>query len=95
MSPVARLLAHVVRGYQRWISPALGDHCRFAPSCSHYAVGALQRHGALRGSWLTLKRLARCHPWNAGGHDPVLMPSAQSTTMDVTPESRPRRAGAS
>ena len=95
MSPVARLLALLVRGYQRWISPALGQHCRFAPSCSHYAAEALRRHGALRGSWLTVRRLARCHPWNPGGHDPVPSPSASSATMDATPELRHRRAGAS
>lgn len=72
----ARLLIAPVHGYQRWISPAMGEHCRFAPSCSSYAVEALTTHGALRGSWLTLRRLARCHPWHPGGHDPVPDPLA-------------------
>jgi len=76
-----RLLVLPLRFYQRWISPALGQRCRFAPSCSRYAVEALQVHGVLRGSWLTLRRLARCHPWNPGGYDPVQQPSAASTTM--------------
>jgi putative membrane protein insertion efficiency factor len=67
----ARGLRLAVRGYQRFISPALPPACRFAPSCSQYAVEALTRHGAVRGSWLALKRIARCHPWHPGGHDPV------------------------
>ena len=75
MTPLGRLLAVPVRGYRRWVSPLLGQHCRFAPSCSAYAVTALETHGALRGSWLALRRLARCHPWNAGGFDPVPVPS--------------------
>lgn len=68
---VARFLATLVRGYQRFISPALPPACRFTPSCSAYAVTALERFGAARGSWLALRRLARCHPWNPGGYDPV------------------------
>jgi len=71
MSVVVRLLLLPLRFYQRWISPALGPRCRFAPSCSHYAAEALQVHGPLRGSWLAGRRLLRCHPWNPGGHDPV------------------------
>ncbi len=67
----ARGLRLVVRGYQRFISPVLPPACRFAPSCSQYAVDALTRHGAVRGSWLALKRIARCHPWHPGGYDPV------------------------
>ena len=101
--PVVRLLVAVLRGYQRWISPALGPRCRFAPSCSRYAVEALERHGLLRGTWLTVRRVARCHPWNPGGHDPVPgTPGARSARMDATspetpdasPDLRPRRAGA-
>lgn len=68
---VARFLATLVRGYQRFISPALPPACRFTPSCSAYALTALERFGAARGSWLALRRLARCHPWNPGGYDPV------------------------
>jgi putative membrane protein insertion efficiency factor len=68
---MTRLLVLLVRGYQRWLSPALGDRCRFAPSCSRYAVEALSTYGALRGSWLTVRRLGRCHPFHPGGYDPV------------------------
>jgi len=57
--------------YRRLISPLLGPRCRYVPTCSSYAVEAVQRHGALRGSWLTLKRLLRCHPFAEGGYDPV------------------------
>ncbi|MBI2317886.1 MAG: membrane protein insertion efficiency factor YidD [Betaproteobacteria bacterium] len=61
----------LIRGYRYAISPMLGAHCRFHPSCSEYALEALARHGSLRGGWLSLKRLARCNPWQAGGYDPV------------------------
>jgi len=67
----ARMLLAVVRVYRRFVSPALPPSCRFEPSCSAYAVEALTRHGALRGSWLTARRLIRCGPWHPGGHDPV------------------------
>lgn len=60
-----------LRGYSYFISPLLGNHCRFYPSCSHYARQAVERHGVIVGVWLGLKRLARCHPWQAGGVDPV------------------------
>jgi putative membrane protein insertion efficiency factor len=68
---MTRLLLLLVRGYQLFISPLLGPRCRFYPSCSAYAVTALQTHGALRGSWLAVRRLGRCHPWNPGGVDHV------------------------
>jgi putative membrane protein insertion efficiency factor len=68
---VTRLLIWLVRVYQVAISPMLGNHCRFTPSCSHYAIAALKIHGPLVGSWLALRRLLRCHPWHDGGHDPV------------------------
>jgi putative membrane protein insertion efficiency factor len=68
---VSRLLALLVRGYRYAVSPLLGMHCRFHPSCSEYALEALERHGAARGGWLALGRIARCHPWHPGGHDPV------------------------
>lgn len=67
----ARALLAVVGFYRRYISPALPPSCRFTPSCSAYAAEALERHGALRGSWLAVRRLLRCHPWHRGGHDPV------------------------
>ena len=65
------LLILLIRGYRYLFSPWLGSHCRFHPSCSAYAITALQRHGALRGGWLALRRIGRCHPWHPGGVDPV------------------------
>ena len=66
-----QLLVGAVKGYRLLLSPWLGASCRFTPSCSVYAIEALEVHGAGRGSYLTLKRLARCQPWCQGGHDPV------------------------
>ena len=68
---MARLLMGLVRGYRYFLSPWLGSACRFEPTCSLYALEALRQHGALTGSRLTAGRLLRCHPWCAGGHDPV------------------------
>ncbi|HEV7606038.1 MAG TPA: membrane protein insertion efficiency factor YidD [Steroidobacteraceae bacterium] len=65
------VLKVLIRGYQLVISPLIGPRCRFYPSCSHYAIEAIETHGALRGSWLTMKRISRCHPWHEGGFDPV------------------------
>jgi uncharacterized protein len=70
-SPVVRAMVWLLHGYQRWISPALPPTCRFYPTCSAYAIEALQVHGVLRGMWLTLWRLLRCAPWHPGGVDPV------------------------
>ncbi len=70
-SVVGRVLIGLLRGYQRWISPALPPNCRFYPTCSGYAVEALHVHGVLRGSWLTVRRLLCCGPWHPGGIDPV------------------------
>jgi len=64
-------LVWLVRGYQYAISPLFPPSCRFTPTCSQYAVEALTQHGAWRGSWLSVKRIARCHPWQPGGYDPV------------------------
>jgi putative membrane protein insertion efficiency factor len=60
-----------VRGYQVALSPLLPSACRYYPSCSAYAIEALEKHGALRGSWLAARRIARCHPFRPGGYDPV------------------------
>lgn len=65
------LLMSLVRGYRLLLSPWLGSACRFTPTCSQYALQALERHGALAGSYLAAARIARCHPGCAGGHDPV------------------------
>ena len=77
---MGRLLIVVIRVYQYLISPLIGPHCRFHPSCSHYSVEAIQRHGAMQGSYLALRRLARCHPWHPGGLDPVPLKKSSSTT---------------
>ncbi len=70
-SLVAMLLLVLIRIWQLTLSPVLGSSCRFHPSCSAYGAEAIRRHGAARGSWLTLRRLSRCHPFHAGGLDPV------------------------
>ena len=64
-------LAGLIRGYQLTLSRALPPSCRFHPSCSQYALEAVTRHGAIKGTWLAARRLARCHPFNPGGYDPV------------------------
>ncbi len=66
-----RFFVFLVRIYQRIISPLLPQTCRFHPSCSAYSIEALREHGALRGTWMTLRRISRCHPLSAGGYDPV------------------------
>lgn len=70
-SVAARLLMLIVSGYRRVASPLLMPRCRFAPSCSAYALQALAEHGALRGGWLAVRRISRCHPFHPGGYDPV------------------------
>jgi uncharacterized protein len=65
------LIRVLIRAYQLAISPLLGARCRFYPSCSQYALEALESHGSLRGGWLAIRRLARCHPLHPGGYDPV------------------------
>lgn len=65
------VLVLLVRGYQVGISPLLPSSCRYFPSCSAYAIQALERHGALKGSWLAARRILRCHPFTPGGYDPV------------------------
>jgi putative membrane protein insertion efficiency factor len=68
---MARLLIALIRAYRYLLSPWWGSQCRFTPSCSQYAMEALQRHGAASGTWLALRRILRCHPWHPGGFDPV------------------------
>lgn len=68
---IARLLMALVRGYQIAISPLLPSACRYVPTCSSYALEALQRYGAAKGSWLAFRRILRCHPLHSGGYDPV------------------------
>ena len=68
---IRSILIACVRAYRLLLSPWLGAGCRFEPTCSLYALEALAQHGAAKGSYLTLKRLGRCHPWCVGGHDPV------------------------
>lgn len=81
MSPVSWLLRGLVRAYQLLISPVLPASCRFYPSCSAYAIEALAKHGAAKGSWLAARRVCRCHPWNDGGPDPVPEPKAPAGTV--------------
>jgi uncharacterized protein len=69
--PLTWLLIVLIRGYQVLVSPGLPPSCRFTPSCSQYALEAIQRYGALQGAWLGARRLVRCHPWHPGGFDPV------------------------
>jgi putative membrane protein insertion efficiency factor len=71
VTPAARLLALPVRAYRLVLSPWLGQSCRYQPTCSAYALEALERHGALRGGWLALRRILSCQPWGGAGYDPV------------------------
>lgn len=71
MTPLAYVISLPVRFYRVALSPFFGMHCRFQPTCSAYAMDALERHGGLKGSWLTVRRLARCHPWGGSGIDNV------------------------
>lgn len=66
-----QLVMLLIRGYQRFVSPAFPPSCRFTPTCSAYALTSVERYGLFKGGWLALKRIARCHPWNPGGYDPV------------------------
>jgi uncharacterized protein len=87
MRHVATLL---IRIYQWTVSPLLGPTCRFHPSCSNYALEAINRFGMLRGGWLTVKRLGRCHPWHPGGFDPVpLTNGVQGATTMASPTMAP------
>ena len=83
-----RLLMALVRAYRLLLSPSIGSACRFEPTCSAYSLQALERHGATWGSYLTLARLVRCHPWCAGGHDPVPEEAPRLFTRLLSPPSR-------
>ena len=78
------VLAGGVRGYQLLLRPVLGANCRFEPSCSHYAIEALHRHGAMVGTGLAVRRILRCNPWHPGGYDPV-PPAAALPPPDTLP----------
>jgi len=81
-----KLLTIPIRLYRYCISPLLGPNCRFYPSCSRYAEEAIEQHGAARGAYLAVRRLLRCHPWHAGGYDPVPPAVAPRTNPgDATP----------
>ena len=71
MSPLARIVALPVHGYRLFLSPWLGRSCRYQPTCSAYALEALETHGAVKGTWLAMRRIARCHPWGGSGVDNV------------------------
>ena len=81
------LLLAIVRAYRLLLSPCLGTACRFAPTCSVYALEALENHGAATGSYLVLSRLARCQPWCAGGHDPVPPEKPRPFSRLISPSS--------
>jgi putative membrane protein insertion efficiency factor len=89
----AQLMLAALAGYRRWVSPLLPPRCRFYPTCSAYAAEALRVHGALRGGWLALRRLARCHPFHSGGVDPV--PPATSSRPPGEPPAGDLKSAAS
>lgn len=68
---MVRILIFLLKAYQVLLSPFLGQQCRFYPTCSQYGLEAIHKHGAIVGSYYTIRRLLRCHPWHAGGHDPI------------------------
>ena len=81
---VARFLVKLIKAYQYLLSPILGTHCRFYPSCSQYGVESISHHGTVKGSYLTLKRLCKCQPFHPGGYDPVPELKHNSTKTKVT-----------
>jgi putative membrane protein insertion efficiency factor len=71
MNTMARILICMIKAYQVLLSPFFGQQCRFYPTCSQYALESINTHGAMVGSYYAIRRLLRCHPWHAGGHDPI------------------------
>jgi putative membrane protein insertion efficiency factor len=71
LNPARALVLLILRGYKSFLSPLLGTRCRFHPSCSNYAMTAVERFGVLRGGWMAARRVGRCHPFHPGGYDPV------------------------
>jgi putative membrane protein insertion efficiency factor len=95
-SLAARILVTPIHAYRHLISPFLGQRCRFYPSCSAYAVEAIQKHGAVRGLWLAVRRVARCHPWNSGGVDlvpPIVTPTDREPMTAASPSTSAIAAG--
>lgn len=90
MTNTARVVAALLRGYRRFISTLLGPRCRFYPSCSVYTLEAVERFGVLRGLWLGLRRVTRCHPWHEGGVDPV--PEGRAPSEGDQPDNGPPAA---
>jgi putative membrane protein insertion efficiency factor len=80
---IAQLILLPLRLYRRYLSPVMAPHCRFTPTCSAYAMEAITVHGPLRGSWLAVRRVGRCHPYHAGGPDPVPGPRTTGVTRGV------------
>ena len=89
LGPAAAVLTGAVRVYQWTIRPVIGAQCRFEPSCSHYAIEALARHGAVRGSVLAGRRILRCNPWHEGGYDPVPAAKPKTSTFPASASSSP------
>ena len=81
---LVRFVVMLLKGYQWVISPLLGPNCRFYPSCSQYTIEALREYGLIRGSWLAVKRLVKCHPYHPGGYDPV-SPEQQCSSHQTSP----------
>ncbi|WP_338550182.1 membrane protein insertion efficiency factor YidD [Roseovarius phycicola] len=92
MSPLAHVFALPVKAYRLLFSPWVGHNCRYHPTCSQYALEALATHGGLRGGWLAFRRVLRCHPWGASGHDPV---PGQGAAQDQARESGSSKPGSS
>jgi len=84
---IQQILVFLVKAYRLTLSPWLGSSCRFTPTCSAYALEALNNFGAAKGSYLTLRRLSRCHPWCEGGHDPLIKPSTVAHQGLISPPS--------